>query len=395
MEREPNGPGRNRETSRGKRRVMILVLLLLFILLLLLFLRKRRAPSLPVAAENAAPAVVTVDTQQLPGRTAAPVDSVVAADTVRETVARKATTPPRRHVRPDTTASSDTVPAADTTSPPDSASADTAPPREQCGNDTMPLWVYPDPSGGLHYREVRVRFVGNRPATIHYRFKDDTAWTCFGETPVTITASTTLYFDAIDTCGNVMERRAEYYEIETARTKSPCHPDMEQVKVGNMDFCIDRYEWPNRRGALPRSYISRYQAADSCATVGKRLCTAEEWMVACAGPYTWKYPYGQRYEPYGCVTHDTMAAPSGSKPECRTFFGAFDMSGNLLEWTDTRAIENGSFSYVMGGFWESGPKSACRDKRYSYYPQNRHNPVGFRCCRDIRKPSGATEGGKQ
>jgi len=115
-------------------------------------------------------------------------------------------------------------------------------------------------------------------------------------------------------------------------------------------------------------------------------------MVACAGPYTWKYPYGQRYEPYACVTHDTMAVPAGSRPECRTFFGAFDMSGNLLEWTGTRAVENNAFTYAMGGFWESGPKSGCQDKRYSYYPQNHHNPVGFRCCSDIKEPSGADGG---
>ena len=62
------------------------------------------------------------------------------------------------------------------------------------------------------------------------------------------------------------------------------------------------------------------------------------------------------------------------------------MSGNLLEWTSTRAAENGTFTYAMGGFWESGPKSACGDKRYSYYPQNRHNPVGFRCCGDLPEP---------
>ena len=242
---------------------------------------------------------------------------------------------------------------------------------------------------------MQVQFIANRPATIHYRFKDETSWTRYEGSPVVIASTTTLYFDAIDTCGNVMERREEYYEIDATRKKSPCHPDMEQVKVGAMDFCIDRYEWPNRKGALPRTYISLYQAMDSCYSVNKRLCTAEEWMVACAGPYTWKYPYGQRYEPHGCVTHDTMPVPSGSKPECRTFFGVFDMSGNLLEWTSTRAAENGAFSYVMGGFWDSGPKSACRDKRYSYYPQNRHNPVGFRCCRDVKASSKPAQGGKR
>jgi formylglycine-generating enzyme required for sulfatase activity len=56
------------------------------------------------------------------------------------------------------------------------------------------------------------------------------------------------------------------------------------------------------------------------------------------------------------------------------------MAGNLAEWTSTRSSKNDRFYNVMGGFWESGPQSTCFDKRYSYFPQNRHNPVGFRCC---------------
>lgn len=271
--------------------------------------------------------------------------------------------------------------------------AGTASPVNPCEEDMPELWVYPDPSGGLHYREVRVRFVANRDATIHYRFENDSAWTLYNGADVVIGATTTLYYDAIDSCGMTMERRSEYYEVDVSHKKSPCSSDMVQVKVGVMNFCIDRYEWPNRIGESPQSYISKYQAEDSCYSIGKRLCTSEEWAVACSGPYTWKYPYGNSYERYGCITHDTAVAQSGSRPECRTFFGAFDMSGNLLEWTSTRASENGSFFYVMGGFWESGPKSACGDRRYSYYPQNSHNPVGFRCCSDLPKPQTPQTGG--
>jgi hypothetical protein len=252
-----------------------------------------------------------------------------------------------------------------------------------CREDTAELWVYPDPSGGLHYSSVRISFVANRPATIHYRTGNDTVWHRYDGSAIVVDTSTTLYYDAIDSCGNVMERRSEYYEFDKKRSMSPCRPDMEQIKVGTMNFCIDRYEWPNRKGRKPQSFISLYQAMDSCFSVQKRLCASEEWAMACSGPYSSKYPYGQQYERYGCSTHDTVVRVSGSKAECRSFFGVFDMSGNLLEWTTTKSVENSAFYYVMGGFWESGPKSGCFDKRYSYYPQNQHNPVGFRCCRDL------------
>lgn len=263
-----------------------------------------------------------------------------------------------------------------------------------CAQDTTELWVYPDPSGGLHYHAVQVAFIANRSCSIHYRFENDKDWKLYTGEQITIAATTTLYFDALDSCGNMMERRQEYYKIETEYKKVPCPEGMVQVKVGATEFCIDRYEWPNRKGSTPQTYISLYQAMDSCYAVDKRLCSAEEWAIACSGPYSWKYPYGQRYERYGCVTQDTMLEPSGSKPECRSFYGAFDMSGSLLEWTSTKAKENSSFFYVVGGFWESGPKSSCGDKRYSYYPQNRHNPVGFRCCRAIESSVDGTTGGQ-
>jgi len=265
-------------------------------------------------------------------------------------------------------------------------------PEDSCSRDTTELWVYPDPSGGLHQRVVQVVFVANRPAKIQYRTSKDSVWHVYDGNAVKIDTTTTLYYDAIDSCGRIMDRRTEYYEIEKGTDASQCDQSMALVKIGSVRFCIDRYEWPNRKGARPQAFISYYQAGDSCYSAGKRLCTSEEWAMACSGPYSWKYPYGQKYERYGCSTHDTTTVPSGSKPECRSFFGVFDMSGNLLEWTSTRSVENSTFYYVMGGFWESGPKSGCFDKRYSYYPQNRHNPVGFRCCRDIA--GGKESGGR-
>jgi formylglycine-generating enzyme required for sulfatase activity len=132
----------------------------------------------------------------------------------------------------------------------------------------------------------------------------------------------------------------------------------------------------------PTAFVSLYQANDSCFSKGKRLCATDEWVVACSGPFGWAYPYGDVYEPNACGTQDTTVRPSGSRPECRGYFDVYDMSGNLAEWTNTRATRNPQFYNVKGGFWASGAGVTCRDTRYSYFPQNRHNPVGFRCCKD-------------
>ncbi len=270
--------------------------------------------------------------------------------------------------------------------PKDSVDTSKIEPVDPCKSDTLEPWVYPDPSGGLHRKLLQVYFVSNKPLAIEWKFKDENDWKKYTGSPIKIESTKTLEFTARDSCGKQMSSRSEYYEIERKESSQYCPEGMEYIKVGTNRFCIDRYEWPNKKKSVPVSYISKYGASDSCYSVEKRLCTSDEWMLACMGPYSWKYPYGQVYEPYACSTHDTSVIASGSKPECRSFFGVYDMSGGLAEWTDTRAVENRQFYYVKGGFWESGPQSSCFEKRYSYYPQNRHNPVGFRCCKDVFEP---------
>jgi Sulfatase-modifying factor enzyme 1 len=250
-----------------------------------------------------------------------------------------------------------------------------------CAGDTTPPWVYPDPAGGLHRHAVHVVLSATKPCVIEWKSDSAAPLVVYKGDTINIASSTTLFFRAHDSCGNVMDEREEFYEISTEETAKYCPPDMEFVKAGQTRFCIDHYEWPNRLKAMPLSFVSLYSAVDSCVSVGKRLCTSDEWTLACTGPYGWKYPYGNSYEPLACVSHDTTARPSGSKPECRGYFEVFDMAGNLAEWTNTRSDRNQQFFNVRGGFWESGPHTGCFDVRYSYYPQNRHNPVGFRCCK--------------
>lgn len=251
-----------------------------------------------------------------------------------------------------------------------------------CSEDTTQLWIYPDPSGGLHRLPQKIHFYSNRSSTIYWRIKGSQDWITWDGGEILVEKTGTLQFSGVDTCGKEMELREEYYEIEQGVT-SICPEGMAHVVVGEVSFCADIYEWPNKKGVRPLAYVSLYQASDSCFSAGKRLCTADEWLLGCSGPYSYTFPYGNSYEERACVTADTVVKKSGEKVECRSYFGLYDMSGNLLEWTDTHASENGRFNYVTGGFWNSGVKSSCRERRYSYFSQNKHNPVGFRCCKDV------------
>ncbi len=349
-----------------KRKWWIILIILLFLLLLFLaglllylffFLDKGAQPFEGREVEPSPPGVVV------------PVEKDTVIDTVVEIVKEVVVIP-----KDTVTLEPDTV---------DTAAVDTVV-YDPCEDDTTAPWVYPDPSGGLHYGKVSVRLVATGPCFIEWKFKKGQKWQEYGDDSIVISKSAVICYRAKDSCDNKMAKRCEKYEIKKP-PKRQCPKGMEYIKVAESRFCIDRYEWPNRKKEKPLAYISVYHAMDSCFTRGKRLCTSDEWSLACGGIHSWKYPYGERYEPKACITKNKTVSPVGSKPECRGYFGIYDMAGNLAEWTSTRSNKNKEFHNVMGGFWESGPQGSCFEPRYSYYPRNRHNPVGFRCCKDVNK----------
>ncbi|MBI2897888.1 MAG: SUMF1/EgtB/PvdO family nonheme iron enzyme [Deltaproteobacteria bacterium] len=204
------------------------------------------------------------------------------------------------------------------------------------------------------------------------------------------------------------------------------------LRVG--EFCIDRFEaslelveppgaessWSpywnpgeervravSIRGAVPQAYVSGRQAGSACEEAGKRLCTDDEWLRACQGPAGATYPYGD--ERVDGVCNDSRAQhpaveyfgtaedwiwseldhpcldqlpesldPAGENDGCVTAEGAFDMMGNLHEWT---ADPDGTF---RGGFFVDTVvngegclyRTTAHDSSYWDYS------TGFRCCVD-------------
>ena len=156
------------------------------------------------------------------------------------------------------------------------------------------------------------------------------------------------------------------------------------VTIQDGKYCIDKYEWPNKKEQKPVRQVTYKGAAIECLNVRKRLCTAKEMETACKGGKTkFNYPYGRKYEAENCNTYgnrhiNNQVANSGEFPNCESHYGVFDMSGNVAEWTMTGDAE---FKYVVGGWWHNGEKRATcssyiplkKDKKYLY--------VGFRCCK--------------
>ncbi|MFO0568214.1 MAG: SUMF1/EgtB/PvdO family nonheme iron enzyme [Polyangiaceae bacterium] len=214
-------------------------------------------------------------------------------------------------------------------------------------------------------------------------------------------------------------------EVPEARA---CPPEM--TLVGGR-FCIDRWEATtssregrphspyhavtheqvvaeSRPGVVPQAYISMEESDLACKRAGKRLCTTAQWVDACRGSEKAKrtYPYGNREDAAACNAneggpHPLMAlhggrrptdswsmndplinqvpstvAPTGLFAACVTPEGAFDMVGNLLEWT------RGERPLLMGGHYLDAKVNGegCSYVTLRHGEKYHDFTTGFRCC---------------
>ena len=145
-------------------------------------------------------------------------------------------------------------------------------------------------------------------------------------------------------------------------------------------YCIDRYEYPGT-GRVPSTHATYAQAEAVCAARNARLCTDKEWERACKGPRTYRYPYGNKFDPDRCVTEDADENPrdvqaAGSFKGCKSGYGVYDLSGNVAEWTAEGHVRGGSAQKP-----DYAVRCAHKVKRAR---AAQHPFAGFRCCSDLK-----------
>ncbi len=174
------------------------------------------------------------------------------------------------------------------------------------------------------------------------------------------------------------------FKIGSIPTDEGRQPDeLAFVSVNVPGFCIDRYEYPNKKGAIPKSSVTFTEAERLCAEQGKRLCSEEEWEKACKGISMVKYPYDNHFDPSACnaesnTGEEKSVAPSGKYSKCKSTYGVYDMSGNLAEWIYMKGGKKG----VKGGY-VNRPDWAVRCASRKVESPTKKSPFyGFRCCAD-------------
>jgi hypothetical protein len=152
------------------------------------------------------------------------------------------------------------------------------------------------------------------------------------------------------------------------------------------DFNIDTYPYPNDPSKAPVTNVSRDEAAQMCASAGKRLCTELEWERACKGGSNQEYEYGNTFNASNCATVAAGSAPGagsiGSRAACASTFGVHDMHGLVWEWTDSNwgRGTSGGLVTTRGGYGPNGELASRCANGQGRAPLEKAAIVGFRCC---------------
>jgi formylglycine-generating enzyme required for sulfatase activity len=164
-----------------------------------------------------------------------------------------------------------------------------------------------------------------------------------------------------------------------------------------------------RKNMTPNGHVSGEQAELACRNAGKRLCTIDEWRIACMGEREQQFPYGADYEQGRCnvfrfahpamILHDNpskghsdprlnqvkhkgkpLLRKTGATPACKSVWeddGIYDMVGNLDEWVDD---SDGMFA---GGFYARSTKEGCEWASTAHPIHYADYSTGVRCCADL------------
>ena len=187
-----------------------------------------------------------------------------------------------------------------------------------------------------------------------------------------------VFYFAEDSVGNKTAWEEAKYDMASDNI---CGKNAYPVPVGSKTVCVDAYEYPNTADENPRDMVSHEEAVSLCEQAGKHLCTIEEWQAACRGKDKTRYSYGDSYKQNKCNTNTKAVKRSGRKEQCRSWWGMYDMNGNLCEWTSSTSKDHPNMFLVAGGAWNTNNGSQCTESKFSFYPQNQYPSVGFRCCR--------------
>jgi formylglycine-generating enzyme required for sulfatase activity len=164
--------------------------------------------------------------------------------------------------------------------------------------------------------------------------------------------------------------------------------DTRSCYYGNPEF--DEYPVVNGDWNMAKTY---------CEWRGARLPTEAEWEKAARGTDGRIYPWGNQAPDGSYLNYNQEVGNTtkiGSYDAGRSFYGAYDMAGNVVEWvndwydeayyqssppSNPLGPDSGQYRVLRGGSWANLDYDVRSTHREGYDPLSQNYLVGFRCAR--------------
>ncbi len=184
------------------------------------------------------------------------------------------------------------------------------------------------------------------------------------------------------------------------------------------DFWIDRYEVTNEQFESsggnaeevsdwddpmhPRTSITWFEAQAFCELRGGSLATEAQWEYAARGVSSRIYPWGNYFVQNNAIyiaSSSRTIATVGSRPRGVSWVGAYNMSGNVREWTSSiywgypydaddgreDLTDETATRVLRGASFLSRSDRLRSASRSGMSPRHKSRAVGFRCVRPVEE----------
>jgi serine/threonine-protein kinase len=179
------------------------------------------------------------------------------------------------------------------------------------------------------------------------------------------------------------------------------------VRIGRRWKKVDGASWRKPDGLTtiedkadhPVAQVSYNDAVSYCRWAQKDLPTEAQWEKGARGPSGNEYPWGNT-EPNDTVANfDNVVGsttPVGSYEKGRSYYGLYDMAGNVYQWTrdwyatgprpakNPLGPESGEEHVIKGGSFIEGVESIRSANRDRYAPDYSSFLFGFRCAKPYK-----------
>lgn len=143
------------------------------------------------------------------------------------------------------------------------------------------------------------------------------------------------------------------------------------------------YGYDVKKSNHPVTYVSYDNARAYCIWLNKDLPSEAQWQLAAAGSENFKYPWGNTFKDGLSNTSTSMLRTTTEVtdyPEGISPYGAFNMAGNVWEWTTTKV---GREMIVKGSSWGLSHSLATTQNKSFYVKEATTNNIGFRCVKNL------------